>query len=117
MAGWLAGWLAGLAGWLGGLADRLAGWAGWLAGLYQSGRGPADVSRDVVLRALRNGRFALAGCEVALSRGIYRTKQGRITNKPYLTQLFIDQFRFPSNVPQSVGVPSPGYVCGNFRIA
>ena len=73
--------------------------------------------RDVVLRALRNGRFALAGCDVALSRGLPRTKQMRITYKPYHTQLFMNQFRFPANVPEFVGVPSPGYVDGNFRIA
>ena len=29
----------------------------------------------------------------------------------------MNQFRFPANVPESVGVPSPGYVCGNPSIA
>ena len=40
MAGWLVGWLAGLAGWLVGWLAGLAGWqkvriwlVGWLAGL------------------------------------------------------------------------------------
>ena len=73
--------------------------------------------RDVVLRALRNGRFASAGCDVALSRGLPRTKHMLMTNELYRTQLFINQLRFPATVPESVGVPSHGYVCGNPSIA
>ena len=40
VAGWLAGWLVGLAGWLAGLA----GWLGWLSGwIFMDFRGFARI--------------------------------------------------------------------------